>query len=96
MTHFDAAAVGKAAHLLTLLFTPAFLVSLVCLENYLKILLGPTVALQGSEMEILGAYQMMEDVIQVNSNKTDLRPWWFIFFLFFIEKMCFDFFWGRG
>ena len=75
MTHFDAAAVGKAANLLTLLRKPAFLVSLVCLDNYLKILLGPTVALQGSEMEILGAYQMMEDVIQVNSNKTDLRPW---------------------
>ena len=49
------------------------------------------------EMEILGAYQMMEDVIQVNSNKTYLRPWQFIFFLFFSgKKMCFNFFGGGG
>lgn len=72
-TEFDTIAVGKASNLLTLLRKPAFLVSLVCLDKYLKILLAPTMALQGSEMEILGAYKMMEDVIQVCTNKTDQK-----------------------
>ena len=68
---FDTVAVGKASNLLTLLHKLAFLVSLVCLDKYLKMLLGPTILLQGSEMEIFGAYQMMEHMIQVNRNRTE-------------------------
>ena len=48
---------------------PAFLISMVCLDKFMKVLLAPTMALQGRELEILGAYQMMEDVIQVNNDE---------------------------
>ena len=62
---FSSTASGKAGMLLTLLSKPAFLVSLVCLDKYMKLLLAPTKSLQGSDLEILSAFNMMHDVIKV-------------------------------
>ena len=52
-------------NLLTLLSKSSFLVSLVCLDKYLKLLLRPTELLQKRDLDILDAYNMMEDVIKV-------------------------------
>ena len=67
---------GEAGILLTLLSESSFLVSLVCLDKYLKLLLRPTELLQKRDLDILDAYNMMEDVIKV-----------FFFFCFFLQSI---------
>ena len=69
---------GKAGILLTLLSESSFLVSLVCLDKYLKLLLRPTELLQKRDLDILDAYNMMEDVIKV---------FYFLFFYFFLQSI---------
>ena len=65
-------------NLLTLLSKSSFLVSLVCLDKYLKLLLRPTELLQKRDLDILDAYNMMEDVIKV---------FYFIFLYFSYSKL---------
>ena len=69
---------GKAMILLTLLSKSSFLVSLVCLDKYLKLLLRRTELLQKRDLDILDAYNMMEDVIKV---------FYFLFFYFFLQSI---------
>lgn len=74
---FSAETRNKAGTLLTLLRKPSFSVSLVCMDKFLKLLLGPTIQLQGREMEILKAYEMMHDVINVLQDfSLDLDNLW--------------------
>ena len=62
---FDASTRSKAQALIHSILDPSFLVGIVCLDVIFTPLLTPTKLLQGRDIEVLRAYQLMESVIQV-------------------------------